>query len=108
AGDRYVVSAVVAALRCAVYPYTTLFRSRVSRATGHGRGGAVQHRDGLAAGRRVVVRVGGRPGPLGLADLIAADRQGLVGEGDRQDRKRTRLDFSHVEHPYALFFQKKK
>src|SRR5690349_22758487 len=65
--------------RSTLFPYTTLFRS-VERPT-------------LTARRR---RTGPRAGPAG--------RRG----GDRQDRKSTRLNSSHVEISYAVFCLKKK
>src|SRR5205814_6502244 len=60
------------------------FDCRVGRAIGCRRGWGVEVRAGLAAGGRVVVGVGGCPGPLGLADLIAADRQDRVRSEERR------------------------
>src|SRR5438874_5904474 len=73
--------------RSTLFPYTTLFRSRVQV-----RRRRPEHRDPAAA-----------PGP--------AHRRGARGprlhEG-RQDRKSTRLNSSHVEISYAVFCLKKK
>src|SRR5438477_5909015 len=82
--DRQVGAAGVAELRRAEYRRGRALDRRVGRATGDRRGGAVQHRDGLSAGGRIVVREAGVTGAFGLAVLIAADRYGFVGEGDRQ------------------------
>src|SRR3712207_7526424 len=91
--------------RSTLFPYTTLFRSRVAEreqaVAGDERDGGVGALDALVhAGQGVehVVRV--EPGAfhLGLE---------LVGE-DIQDRKSTRLNSSHANISYAVFCLKKK
>src|SRR2546429_6528393 len=73
--------------RSTLFPYTTLFRSQISRRR--------------AEGRRVVQRHGAAEERVGL----------LVGEplGQRPgDRKSTRLNSSHGYISYAVFCLKKK
>src|SRR2546429_5256948 len=72
--------------RSTLFPYTTLFRSRVV--------------GGRAAGVRVVA--GGDDGPgQGIEQARYPGR-------DRQDRKSTRLNSSHGYNSYAVFCLKKK
>src|SRR5947209_13276381 len=69
--------------RSTLFPYTTLFRSRVRDGQRHG----------VAAG-------------LGEAERgVGAGRAAAVGEGDR---KSTRLNSSHANSSYAVFCLKKK
>src|SRR5690349_24140170 len=77
--------------RSTLFPYTTLFRSRVRR------------------------RRRARPGAIGSGDrdrCPAADPghrgRHLVFDRRDQDRKSTRLNSSHVEISYAVFCLKKK
>src|SRR5687768_18229844 len=65
--------------RSTLFPYTTLFRSQCRRVRGHECGQALPHLFG-----------------------------GAAGEGDRQDRKSTRLNSSHGYISYAVFCLKKK
>src|SRR3712207_7425962 len=89
--------------RSTLFPYTTLFRSRVAR-----RGGALPDQEsrrgrGTAAGR------GGGP-PEGRSDLsrgVESRRAVRVGRGG-EDRKSTRLNSSHANISYAVFCLKKK
>src|SRR3712207_7005206 len=88
--------------RSTLFPYTTLFRSRVQRAAGRrGRDLAgVEMRDRDAAAERQRDRLVGRGGGV--------DR-GAGGHGDgRRDRKSTRLNSSHANISYAVFCLKKK
>src|SRR3712207_7884156 len=79
--------------RSTLFPYTTLFRSRVVLDEERARGGA--HEDLDPRGRRQafqlrdVPRVGVRP-------------------ADPEDRKSTRLNSSHANISYAVFCLKKK
>src|SRR5688572_32732926 len=78
--------------RSTLFPYTTLFRSRLSGR----RSGRPRH---LARGRR--------PGDRGPRPL----QQGRYREGGRRlegDRKSTRLNSSHSQISYAVFCLKKK
>src|SRR5207253_8258326 len=81
--------------RSALFPYTTLFRSR--RADPRGERGAGPGGDEPVRGRPAV------------ADLPAADDV-AAGAGRRPgpDRKSTRLNSSHVAISYAVFCLKKK
>src|SRR5690606_39465776 len=95
--------------RSILFPYTTLFRS----ATVHGIVGAhlVEHRVGAVvrpvAGQRGVGPVDGdHKIRLGLVEILYVP----LGEGaqEREDRKSTRLNSSHVKISYAVFCLKKK
>src|SRR5690349_22214852 len=96
--------------RSTLFPYTTLFRSRLGGAAvnrvDRGRGLAqvdaearlqVREVECAGAGRQVLDGVVLRPG---LVDLADDDVGG--------DRKSTRLNSSHVEISYAVFCLKKK
>src|SRR5690349_24243867 len=92
--------------RSTLFPYTTLFRSRVgpgrSACTG-GRataGADAQPRRGAASDARARHELGGRAAPGGRRPAVAG-RSAL-------DRKSTRLNSSHVEISYAVFCLKKK
>src|SRR5690349_23783304 len=76
--------------RSTLFPYTTLFRSRVGRR--------------FDRQRRFVRRVDGRGDG---ADRIHG-QQGRRALDDTRDRKSTRLNSSHVEISYAVFCLKKK
>src|SRR5256885_12121142 len=87
--------------RSTLFPYTTLFRSKV----------APVHRAGGAAGRdepggRVRPSAPGRPPARVLP--ATADRTDLGGGGPGPDRKSTRLNSSHLVISYAVFCLKKK
>src|SRR3712207_8358137 len=90
--------------RSTLFPYTTLFRSgldRAQRAARSNRGTcrAYVRGTGIAGGALAVgVRVGGA---AGAARLQPPGRAG-------QDRKSTRLNSSHANISYAVFFLKKK
>src|SRR5690349_22676222 len=86
-----------------LFPYTTLFRSRLGRVHGFSvvvAGLAEPGPDGVF--RRVDLSGVGRV----LAGVCAADL--LVREPGGRDRKSTRLNSSHVEISYAVFCLKKK
>src|SRR5690242_21033363 len=82
--------------RSTLFPYTTLFRSRIQR----GRTGARPDR-------------GNRAGPFGV-DGTAVRDDGQLGEPRApewyyaRDRKSTRLNSSHMSISYAVFCLKKK
>src|SRR3712207_7196806 len=89
--------------RSTLFPYTTLFRSPVDRLRRRPRptrvlpaAGAAGPRPHAPHGRRVggaLERLPGRPGPHAAW---------------REDRKSTRLNFSHANISYAVFCLKKK
>src|SRR5690606_41420097 len=85
-----------------LFPYTTLFRSRLA---------APEHA-GQRAGRRPLGRHDPAHRPDRGAAAQAARRQSeralLGGLGSTRDRKSTRLNSSHVKISYAVFCLKKK
>src|SRR3712207_7739603 len=92
--------------RSTLFPYTTLFRSRVGRAPSPG----AEHLGGV-----VVQRADRLGGPGG--HLHAHPGAGPEGEAQRHvarravvllDRKSTRLNSSHANISYAVFCLKKK
>src|SRR3712207_7148436 len=89
--------------RSTLFPYTTLFRSRVSRR------GCSLHGPDRARGRAEPRLPPSDPGGERRAD----DRPGDVERGVRprrgaRDRKSTRLNSSHANISYAVFCLKKK
>src|SRR2546430_5112168 len=76
--------------RSTLFPYTTLFRSRVAGAAARGRG--------CPADR-------GRPGPSRPPETWSRPCRGVGGD---RDRKSTRLNSSHSQISYAVFCLKKK
>src|SRR5947208_13492834 len=90
--------------RSTLFPYTTLFRSKLQ---------VVQPRVGAAAGDQFIVRAA-------FANLAVLQHEDLVGApdgrqavrndkgGSPQDRKSTRLNSSHQIISYAVFCLKKK
>src|SRR3712207_7504663 len=82
--------------RSTLFPYTTLFRSRVQG------GGGPAH---PVAGRRVGRP--GRPGERRRARLLPLRHDAPVHEGQSRDRKSTRLNSSHANISYAVFCLKK-
>src|SRR5699024_12057601 len=81
--------------RSTLFPYTTLFRSRLVSSPPVLRG------EGPAANARAVRLEEDRPDPTG------AERSGR-SSSSRTDRKSTRLNSSHVSISYAVFCLKKK
>src|SRR3712207_7779016 len=82
--------------RSTLFPYTTLFRSAAARPGGHGR------RRRLRADRRLR-----RARHHAVDRLPPSQRRGGV-RAARADRKSTRLNSSHANISYAVFFLKKK
>src|SRR5436190_7999291 len=78
--------------RSTLFPYTTLFRSKLDMSLGVG----------LGAVKGTVFRIG-HLGSLNELELLG----GLAGE-QLQDRKSTRLNSSHTVISYAVFCLKKK
>src|SRR5690554_7392141 len=75
--------------RSTLFPYTTLFRSDLEQGAG--------------------IRVLGLAGLQGVGlDLAHQLQQLLLGGEQREDRKSTRLNSSHVRISYAVFCLKKK
>src|SRR3712207_7105737 len=96
--------------RSTLFPYTTLFRSRLDAqpvAGQHdGAGGVLEDREGEHA--EEVLHAVGAPPVVRLDDHL-----GVGGGGERvavapQDRKSTRLNSSHANISYAVFCLKKK
>src|SRR5690242_21315556 len=92
-----------------LFPYTTLFRSRIDRGFGDqrvGRAGAPGRKSADGGGR------GGPGGGFGGGGLGIVEGLGRSGPVDRlraaQDRKSTRLNSSHMSISYAVFCLKKK
>src|SRR5690242_20959540 len=85
--------------RSTIFPYTTLFRSRV-----HG-GARLSERAAADPRRR-----GGRPADRGAAAGGEGRRSlgAAPSAGGRRDRKSTRLNSSHMSISYAVFCLKKK
>src|SRR3712207_7139535 len=87
--------------RSTLFPYTTLFRSRLVRGPiDHRRRAADRRRSHLADRRRSGVRREG-----GAEDDVDPVVAGGIGVGDR---KSTRLNSSHANISYAVFCLKKK
>src|SRR5688572_31277890 len=79
--------------RSTLFPYTTLFRSKVTQATIQTRKADLRYRRNVASGTR--------------AEIPLADR-GRLGYQGARDRKSTRLNSSHSQISYAVFCLKKK
>src|SRR3712207_7296279 len=88
--------------RSTLFPYTTLFRSRVldrqfeGEVKGFRQDGLPAELDGVFAGRERVEH----------DEVPVADR--VAGQPLGQDRKSTRLNSSHANISYAVFCLKKK
>src|SRR3712207_7134340 len=86
--------------RSTLFPYTTLFRSRVhagaERRHARGQEGASGFSDRYARERAELAGAAGRPGGT------------RPGHRARTDRKSTRLNSSHANISYAVFCLKKK
>src|SRR3712207_8527153 len=82
--------------RSTLFPYTTLFRSRIRRA----RGAPARHAAGLRDGRGTLLGGQVREGHGATQSVVAGHRFG--------DRKSTRLNSSHANISYAVFCLKKK
>src|SRR3712207_7044253 len=92
--------------RSTLFPYTTHFRSMFTLQDGGGGGGALP---GLKIGG---VGAGMEIAKFDLSLTLVATPQGLRGgltyNTDLLDRKSTRLNSSHANISYAVFFLKKK
>src|SRR2546430_13104853 len=89
--------------RSTLFPYTTLFRSRLPHVPARSRG--ARHPGAIGAGRAVRGRWGGAD-PVELTRLRRHRvLQDLLVRGDR---KSTRLNSSHSQISYAVFCLKKK
>src|SRR5439155_9464516 len=92
--------------RSTLFPYTTLFRSRVRGGDGASRPVAARRADGVRSVDRPDSRgecaTGGRPHDRG------GRRRAHRGHEQELDRKSTRLNSSHVAISYAVFCLKKK
>src|SRR3712207_8645459 len=87
--------------RSTLFPYTTLFRSRVVLLV------LDDHRAGLAAADLQVDH--GRARQQCAAQLASVDADGgAVAAAVDEDRKSTRLNSSHANISYAVFCLKKK
>src|SRR5258708_19372177 len=88
--------------RSTLFPYTTLFRSRVASQLRTSQ----QHHSGR--GGRLRLRSDGGSAASGLR--IVGERAGCQGTGNQfhSDRKSTRLNSSHQIISYAVFSLKKK
>src|SRR5688500_19946954 len=85
--------------RSTLFPYTTLFRSYLSRFM------SLHPGDVIATGTPPGVGLGQKP-PVYLREGNIV-RLGIAGLGE-QDRKSTRLNSSHLVISYAVFCLKKK
>src|SRR3712207_7091274 len=86
--------------RSTLFPYTTLFRSRLDLLLGTAGG-----LDGQAAGQEVVAGVPA----LDLHRVTGGPETGdLLRQDQLLDRKSTRLNSSHANISYAVFCLKKK
>src|SRR2546429_6645561 len=97
--------------RSTLFPYTTLFRSRLlTRRKSGCRGSCVQGACSLVCGplsaTRAVVGEIDWPGAGGLGSLAERNQSSLSDPGG--DRKSTRLNSSHGYISYAVFCLKKK
>src|SRR5687768_18336431 len=93
--------------RSTLFPYTTLFRSRVAAGAGTAVGRAAAR--GLAHRRAAHAVTAGRRGAVLAARAeILARRTDAVAAGPALDRKSTRLNSSHGYISYAVFCLKKK
>src|SRR5256885_3736137 len=89
--------------RSTLFPYPTLFRSRVCGGTAGRQGGRAQDiRSGAACRAQVHRRI-----RCGLGDPILVPKIGIEAAAAR-DRKSTRLNSSHLVISYAVFCLKKK
>src|SRR5438874_6819855 len=89
--------------RSTLFPYTTLFRSRVSQ-----RRDVVERTLGLEEVARLDVRRLVAVRAFERVDVIPVDRDVVIERVLDRDRKSTRLNSSHVEISYAVFCLKKK
>src|SRR5256885_7118655 len=87
--------------RSTLFPYTTLFRSKI-------RSGLLDQTAGGASLERFANRGDHRTAPAELAGKAARARNPAAGPGAAgRDRKSTRLNSSHLVISYAVFCLKK-
>src|SRR2546430_6547694 len=89
--------------RSTLFPYTTLFRSRIAL------GAEARNILTLIVGRGLLLAIFGVV--IGLAGALAVTRvlaKMLFGVTTTEDRKSTRLNSSHSQISYAVFCLKKK
>src|SRR5690349_24000851 len=95
--------------RPTLFPYTTLFRSRLQFAASRGEGPEwpTRSRVGGASGEPAAGR---RSAVVAIAGLLRLGEAATdeLDEDVLEDRKSTRLNSSHVEISYAVFCLKKK
>src|SRR5690348_17461088 len=82
--------------RSTLFPYTTLFRSRVDRVGVRVRGAQLRRHDLLHLGDR------------DHGELLDEQQEPHEEPAERSDRKSTRLNSSHPSISYAVFCLKKK
>src|SRR3712207_7789577 len=95
--------------RSTLFPYTTLFRSRVGVRV-DGRDLVVVVRVGMLVARRNVGIFHARIGRVGVEILVLVGEAVIVADllAGHRDRKSTRLNSSHANISYAVFCLKKK
>src|SRR2546430_10241039 len=91
--------------RSTLFPYTTLFRSRVGLGGQDHHGQVTELRRTLEPAAQVEAAVAGQQQ---VADDQVEVAPGQAGEAALGDRKSTRLNSSHTQISYALFCLKKK
>src|SRR3712207_6870291 len=91
--------------RSTLFPYTTLFRSRLVQLAHHGQDGELRRRQ-----LRFLAPAATAEGLLGdpLAGAEAVEHRAPREAALAQDRKSTRLNSSHANISYAVFCLKKK
>src|SRR2546426_2561517 len=88
--------------RSTLFPYTTLFRSRLFKDTRAA--GLILYRRNFQSPAGLLWLLESLEGALGRRLLVATDHEG----GRVVDRKSTRLNSSHLVISYAVFCLKKK
>src|SRR5690242_21131786 len=95
--------------RSTLFPYTTLFRSRVGRVLEITDAcDVLERRARLGCQAHVDLRVGDRVEVDGRLPVQKRDRDERLDREGRRDRKSTRLNSSHMSISYAVFCLKKK
>src|SRR5690606_41539676 len=88
------------------FPYTTLFRSPRQKCDGFDQmGHSLQEQQHETDGDHRLEGIAGQSAGIGRA---FADAPGQLDPVEREDRKSTRLNSSHVKTSYAVFCLKKK
>src|SRR5688572_31968210 len=86
--------------RSTLFPYTTLFRSKITYSTGE--------TDSLSFGSAGSIALPAATKPWGTRYLTKIEYIGGSPSYDELDRKSTRLNSSHSQISYAVFCLKKK